>query len=57
MQIKHGKMQQAFVKKFIHERVPSVVFIQDLELKKQLCLATPTAAVNPWSENQHTFRK
>jgi hypothetical protein len=59
MQIKHGKVQQAFVRKFAHERVPSVLFVNDRELKKQTCLATPTAnaPLNPWSENQCTFRK
>jgi hypothetical protein len=57
MQIKHNKVQQAFVRKSTHERVPSILFIQDRELKKQPCLATQTAPVNPWSENQHTLKK
>jgi hypothetical protein len=43
MQIKFGKGQQAFVRKFTHERVPSVLFIKDRELITQTCLANPTA--------------
>jgi hypothetical protein len=53
MQIKPGKVQEAFARKFTHERVPRVLIMKDHTLKAEPWIARAIAPVNPLSGHQH----